>query len=51
MYASLLSKAASHKDVAAATNPLLRLYYQKRVFMGSLCIGAEFFYIVRLRIS
>lgn len=48
MYASLISKATSHKDVAAANNPLLRLYYSNRNFMGSLCIGAEFFYIVRL---
>jgi CDP-diacylglycerol--inositol 3-phosphatidyltransferase len=47
MYASLLSKAASHKDVSAATSPLLRLYYSHRIFMGSLCVGAEVFYMVR----
>ena len=45
MYASLLAKAASHKDVAAATSPLLRLYYSKRLFMGALCVGAEVFYL------
>ena len=45
MYASLLAKAASHKDVAAATSPLLRLYYSRRLFMGALCVGAEVFYL------
>ena len=49
MYASLLSRAASHKDVSAATSPLLRLYYSSRPFMGSLCVGAEVFYMVRAR--
>ncbi len=45
MYASLLSRAASHKDVAACRSPLLRLYYGKRLFMGALCVGAEVFYM------
>lgn len=45
MYASLLSKAASHKDVTTCSSPLLRLYYGKRLFMGSLCVGAEVFYL------
>lgn len=47
MYASLLSRAASHKDVGAAKWALLRLYYTKRIFMGMLCVGAEVFYMVR----
>ena len=47
MYASLLSRAASHKDVAAAKWALLRAYYSKRIFMGMLCVGAEVFYMVR----
>lgn len=51
MYTSLVVKSTSHKDVAAASNPLLRLYYQNRNFMGSLCIGAEFFYIALYLLS
>jgi CDP-diacylglycerol--inositol 3-phosphatidyltransferase len=47
MYASLLSRAASHKDVGAAKWALLRVYYSKRIFMGMLCVGAEVFYMVR----
>lgn len=45
MYASLLAKAASHKDVATARSPLLRVYYTRRLFMGALCVGAEVFYL------
>ena len=45
MYASLLAKASSHKDVATARSPLLRLYYSRRIFMGALCVGAEVFYL------
>ena len=48
MYASLLSRAASHKDVADAKWALLRAYYSKRIFMGMLCVGAEVFYMVRM---
>jgi hypothetical protein len=47
MYASLLSRAASHKDVGDAKWALLRLYYTKRIFMGMLCVGAEVFYMAR----
>jgi hypothetical protein len=47
MYASLLSRASSHKDVSTTTSPLLRAYYTHRLFMGSLCVGAEVFYMVR----
>lgn len=49
MYTSLLSKAASHKDVSATKSTLLRIYYTKRLFMGALCVGAEVFYMVRPR--
>lgn len=45
MYASLLARSASHKDVAASASPLLRLYYSNRVFMGSLCVAQEVFYL------
>jgi CDP-diacylglycerol--inositol 3-phosphatidyltransferase len=45
MYASLLAKAASHKDVSQTSSTLLRAYYGNRIFMGSLCVGAEVFYM------
>lgn len=44
-YASLLQRAASHKDVEASGSPLLRLYYGSRAFMGLLCVGQEAFYL------
>ena len=45
MYASLLVRADSHKDVAECGSILLRVYYTRRIFMGALCVGAEVFYL------
>lgn len=46
MYASLFCKKESHKDVSDSIFGLLRLYYSNRRFMGWLCIGQEFSYIL-----
>lgn len=46
MYATLFIKKESHKDVSDSIFPLLRLYYSNRKFMGLLCIGQEFSYIL-----
>lgn len=41
MYASFLQSKSSHKEVQAADNWLLRLYYGSRPFMLFCCVGAE----------
>jgi len=48
MYASLIARKGSHKDVSDCPSPLLRLYYSSRPFMGACCIGAEVFYMALL---
>lgn len=48
MYASLSLKNTSHKDVSKSIFWLLRVYYSNRKFMGILCIGQEFTYILLL---
>jgi CDP-diacylglycerol--inositol 3-phosphatidyltransferase len=46
MYASMFSGKVSHKDTSDSIFSLLRLYYGNRNFMGALCVGQEFFYIL-----
>lgn len=46
MYASLKSDKGSHKDVDPNTFALLRVYYGNRKFLGAMCVGQEFFYIM-----
>jgi len=42
-HSTLSSGLASHKDVSSATNPLLRIYYNSRVVLFTLCMGQEAF--------
>lgn len=46
MYASLFIKKDTHKDVSDSIFSLLRVYYSNRKFMGILCVGQEFCYVV-----
>lgn len=46
MYATVFVQKESHKDVSDSIFWLLRQYYSKRNFMGVLCIGQEFSYII-----
>ncbi|KEG11381.1 CDP-diacylglycerol--inositol 3-phosphatidyltransferase [Trypanosoma grayi] len=46
MYVSLYMRKTSHKDVGDSLFSLLRLYYSNRKFMGALCIGQEFSYLL-----
>lgn len=47
MHSTLASpgKQGSHKDVAVLSDPLLRLYYGNRVFMGACCVSVELLYL------
>jgi CDP-diacylglycerol--inositol 3-phosphatidyltransferase len=46
MYGSMFSGKQSHKDTSDSIFSLLRVYYSNRNFMGALCVGQEFFYIL-----
>jgi CDP-diacylglycerol--inositol 3-phosphatidyltransferase len=46
MYGSMFSGKQSHKDTSDSIFTLLRIYYSNRNFMGALCVGQEFFYIL-----
>lgn len=50
MYVGLLFQGGggNHKDVSATANPLLRLYYTKRIFMGVCCVSVEVLYLCLL---
>mmetsp|Transcript_3455 Transcript_3455/g.12460 ORF Transcript_3455/g.12460 Transcript_3455/m.12460 type:complete len:221 (+) Transcript_3455:69-731(+) len=45
MYASLVRKKASHKAIGKDESSLLKLYYNNRPFMGTLCLSAELLYL------
>eukprot|EP00761_Pharyngomonas_kirbyi_P014482 gb/GECH01014512.1/.p1 GENE.gb/GECH01014512.1/~~gb/GECH01014512.1/.p1 ORF type:complete len:225 (+),score=15.96 gb/GECH01014512.1/:1-675(+) len=44
MFSALVRGEDSHKNVSGENNPLLRIYYTNRTFMGVLCLGNELFY-------
>ena len=46
MYASMFTGKQSHKDTSDSIFSLLAVYYSNRKFMGALCVGQEFFYIL-----
>ena len=44
VWATLLHGKASHKQLDAAENPILRIYYSNKVILFTLCAGNEAFY-------
>jgi len=46
MYSTFLSSKTSHKDVKDNKSWLMKVYYQRRLFMGYCCISAEVLYLI-----